>query len=88
MRYRVFWSPDAEQRLEAIFERAAIPATIAEAVREINQKLLEDANSFGESRFDNVRIGFASPLGVQFEIMEDVRTAVVFHVWQRVGKRG
>jgi hypothetical protein len=39
-------------------------------------------NKFGESRYDTVRIGFVSPLGVQFEVMQDVRTVVVYDVWR------
>ena len=37
---------------------------------------------FGESRYDAVRVGFVLPLGVQFEVFDDVRTVIVYDVWR------
>jgi hypothetical protein len=48
----------------------------------IDRHLIADPNGFGESRYDTVRVGFAYPLGVQFEVMDDVHTAVVYDVWR------
>ena len=52
------------------------------APRNIDHQLLDDPFEFGESRFDTVRIGFADPLAILFEVMDDVRTVVVFEVWR------
>jgi hypothetical protein len=43
---------------------------------------MTDPTAFGESRYDTIRVGFAYPLGVQFEVMDDVRTAIVHDVWR------
>ena len=44
------------------------------------RRLVADPLDFGESRYDQVRIGFERPLAVQFEVLEDVRTVIVFYV--------
>jgi hypothetical protein len=82
MSYRVFWSPHAEQRLEEILQDATAQAQYAAAARSIDRILAADPIGFGESRFDTVRIGFVLPLGIQYEILEDVRTVIVYDVWQ------
>jgi hypothetical protein len=81
MKYRVLWSPFAEQRLEQILQNAIDPLVITAAAREIDRILFAAPAAFGESRYDTVRIGFARPLGIHFEVMEDVRTVVVYDVW-------
>ena len=86
MTYRVFWSPHAEQRLEAIVLNADDTSRLAAAAREIDRQLVDDPNTFGESRYDAIRVGFIRPLGIQFEILEDVLTVIVFDVW-RIKKR-
>ena len=87
MSYRVFWSPHAEHRLEEILRDAAVQAECAAAAREIDQQLVSDPKRFGESRFDLVRIGFVRPLGVQYEVLHDVRTVIVYDVWRIDAKR-
>ena len=82
MKYRVLWSPQAEQRLESIIKRAAAPVEVVDASQKIDWQLLSAPNSFGESRSDQLRIGFAEPLAVLFEVMDDVRTAIVYDVWR------
>lgn len=82
MTYRVFWAPHAEEHLENIVRNAADSAILAAAAREIDQHLISDPLHFGESLYDTVRVGFVRPLGVQFEAMDDVRTVIVYDVWQ------
>lgn len=73
MTYRVLWAPYAEEQLEA--ELAGPEATVtAAAAKEIDRHLASGPNDFGESRYDTIRVGFAWPIGVQFEVMEDVGT--------------
>jgi hypothetical protein len=89
MKYRVLWAPYAEESLERML--AAAPhddAVLAAAAREIDQHLLTEPLQFGESRYDAVRIGFVRPLGVQFEVLDDVATVVVHIVWRIDGKPG
>ena len=82
MSYRVFWSPHAEQRLEEILQDAVKQAEIAASARQIDHFLASYPIDFGESRYDTVRIGFVRPLGVQYEVLEDVRTVIVYDVWR------
>ena len=81
MKYRVFWTPAAEQRLERILSSAADAPRLAAIVKAIDRLLVEDPQGFGESRYDTVRVAFLLPIGIQFEIHEDVRTVIVFDVW-------
>ena len=82
MTYRVFWAPYAESRLEQLLQSASDIAVVAGAAREIDRHLAVNPSAFGESRYDTVRVGFVRPLGVQFEVMDDVRTAIAFDVWR------
>jgi hypothetical protein len=82
MNFRVFWTPHAEKRLEAIVRNQADYAEIAGAARQIDRSLATYPIEFGESRYDTVRIGFALPLGVQYEILDDVRTVIAYDVWR------
>ncbi|HEY4232744.1 MAG TPA: hypothetical protein VGM76_04945 [Lacipirellulaceae bacterium] len=82
MSYRVIWSPFAEDWLELFLSNAAERANIAAAAKDIDQQLIADPTALGESRYDEVRIGFVRPLGVQFEVLEDVRMVVVHDVWR------
>lgn len=83
MQYRVLWSPDAEARLERLLRESEPTAfVIAGTVREIDAELFDLPNAFGESRYESIRIGFVYPLGVQFEVMEDVKTVIVHDIWR------
>ena len=82
MSYRVFWSPHAEGQLEEILRNATDAAAIAAFAREIDRFLVANPKSFGESRYDTVRVGFVRPLGIQFEVLDDVRTVIVYDVWR------
>jgi plasmid stabilization system protein ParE len=82
MSFRVFWSPHAEQQLEEILRDIGSQSQVAPAAREIDRFLAHDPARFGESRYDTVRIGFVRPLGVPFEVLEDVHTVIVYDVWR------
>lgn len=86
MQYRVLWTPEAEEKLERLLKIASDPSGVAAAAREIDQHLTAAPNEFGESRYDAMRVGYVFPLGVQFEVMEDVRTVIVHDVW-RIDRR-
>ena len=82
MQYRVLWAPYAEEKLEHLLQAASEPPLLAAAARQIDQHLITGPATFGESRYDTVRVGFVYPLGVQFEGMDDVRTVIVHDVWR------
>jgi hypothetical protein len=86
MSYRVFWSPYAEKRLETILSNAQDVSLLVLATEEIDRYLAAIPKELGESRYDTIRIGFVPPLGVQFELLDDVQTASVYDVW-RIDRR-
>ncbi len=86
MKYRVFWSPDAEIQLETILAVAGYRVDCASAARDVDGHLMSDPFGFGESRYDDVRVGFVLPLGVEYEVLKDVRTVIVHGAW-RIGNR-
>ena len=86
MKYRVFWSPDAEEEFDGILQRSTQSAQIAAAARAIDAELVRNPLDFGESRHEAVRIGFVLPLAIHFEVLEDVRTVIV-HAVSLVKKR-
>jgi len=59
---------------------------LAAGTRAIDRQLATDPNSFGESRYETVRVAFVRPLGVQYEVLDDVRTVIVYDVW-RINRR-
>ena len=72
MSYRVFWHPHAEQQLETILMSTANHAAFSHAAMEIDAHLASDPLAYGESRFDTVRIGLCRPLGIHYEVLQDV----------------
>jgi len=82
MSYRVFWHPHAELQLETILVNTANHAAFTRAAKEIDGQLASNPLRFGESRFDTVRIGFARPLGIHYEVLRDVKTVIVYDVWR------
>lgn len=82
MKHRVFWSPRAEQRLEEIAIVAADPTAVVAAARAIDKRLVHDPRNLGESREENTRIAFQGTLGIHFEVLDDVQTAIVLDVWR------
>lgn len=82
MKYRVLWTPYAEERLEGLLQVASDSTMLAAAARQLDRFLLANPVQFGESRYDSIRIGFAYPIGIQFEVMDDVRTVIVHDVWR------
>jgi hypothetical protein len=80
MPYRVFWSPDAERLFKTLHAASSESDDLAKAARSIDAQLYSNPYDFGESRHENVRIGFERPLVVQYEVLEDVQTVIVFDV--------
>lgn len=87
MTYRVFWSPHAEERLEELLRDASHQTECATAARAIDKRLANQPLDFGESRYDAVRIAFVYPLGIQYELHQDVDTVIVYDVWRIDMKR-
>jgi len=81
MRYTVLWTHTAEQDLAAIWMDARDRNSVTSAASSLDALLREQADTQGESRYGNVRIMFAPPLGVEFEVLEEDRTVYVLAVW-------
>ncbi len=82
MKFTVLWSPDAEDDLAAIWLDADDKNAITLAGNQIDASLLQDAHLQGESRDGQLRILFAPPLAIDFEVIEDDRIARVLTVWR------
>jgi len=82
MSYRVFWTPEAETTLEKLLRESEAARDLAAVAKEIDRNLTADPVHFGESRFESVRVAFVRPLGVQFEILDDMQTVIVDAVWR------
>jgi len=84
MRHHVFWIPEADVKLQDLIVQADDSQEVIRVASEIDRWLSRDPHKFGESRYENVRIGFIRPLAVQFEILEDDPTVIVLDVWRIV----
>ncbi len=81
IKYTVLWTPTAEQELAAIWMDAPDRGAVTSAASSIDALLAENADRQGESRHGNVRIMFAAPLGIEFDLLEEDRMVYVLAVW-------
>jgi plasmid stabilization system protein ParE len=79
--HTVLWTPRAEGRLATIWLHARDREAISSAAKMIDDLLRDDPLAQGESRFANVRVMFARPLGVEYEVVEDTKRVIVLNVW-------
>lgn len=82
MKHFVFWSPEADERLQALIRSAEESSDLIRVVREIDVWLARHPLDFGESRYDTVRIGVVAPLAVLFEVLDDPPTVIVLDIWR------
>jgi plasmid stabilization system protein ParE len=87
MKYTVVWTPFAERRLTVIWLAAEDRNAVTAAADFLDTALSSDAHLRGESRSENVRVLFAPPLGIDFEVSESDRVVYVLTVW-RTDRRG
>ncbi len=82
MTYRVVWHPRADNDLAVVWLAATDRTAVTLAAAELEKRLTSEPQRFGESRRSQAeRVGFQSPLGVYFEIIEDDKKVVVRHVF-------
>ena len=60
---------------------------VGSAAKELEGQLVSNPYDVGESRDRGTRVGFVKPLAVQYEVIDDVATVIVFGVW-RTDRRG
>ena len=75
-------SPAAEEDLAEIWIRANNRNAVALAVNQLDTALARDPEDQGESRQEGIRVTFAGPLGVNFEVNLDDRQVRVLAVWR------
>lgn len=84
MKFELEWDPAAENELTEIWLPAdsELRRAITEATHTIDRSLTKDPLNEGESRPNNQRIMFQTPLAVIYEVAENSRLVRVLHVWQ------
>lgn len=82
MKYTVVWGKDAEQDLASIWLASQDRDQVTYAAHLLDEMLAESADRAGESREGAVRIAFAAPLAVEFEVLPADRLAHVLAVWR------
>ena len=81
MKYTVLWTPAAEEELAAIWIDAGDRSAVTSAAAAIDNLLSSDPESRGELRFDTVRTLCVSPVGIDFEVVEQDRIVWVLFSW-------
>jgi hypothetical protein len=79
--YTVRWKRTALDRLAEIWLEASDRATINSTVEEIDRLLATQPHETGESRSEDVRVLFCSPLGAFFEVDDASDVVHVLRVW-------
>ena len=82
MNYTVRWLPKAEQELAALWLDATVRSAVTQAAHRIDQQLQQSPQDLGESRAEDIRVHFQTPLGVLFRVPTSMRLVEVVHVWK------
>jgi hypothetical protein len=78
MKYEVHWNAWAEAELAAIWLAAADRVAVTRAAAWLDDHLGRSPLQLGESRTSSVyRLAFRSPLGLEFEVIEDDKRVIV-----------
>jgi hypothetical protein len=87
--FRVEWLRDAVDELTELWIEADSPLrqAITEATHALDQELEADPYRRSESRDGDVRITFAHPLAIVFEVDPKQKIVWILHVW-RFKQRG
>ena len=85
MKYVVHWDARAEADLAAVWIAAADRAAVVRAATWFDNHLEYSPLQLGESRTSSVhRLAYYSPLGIEFEVIEDDKRVVVQAVFATV----
>lgn len=83
MSYTVTWKPSAISRLAELWEEASDRHAITEAADTIDALLHKSPTEVGESRQENTRFLFVSPLAIYFDVFPADHKVSVWAVWKR-----
>ncbi len=85
MKYEVLWDARAEADLAAVWLAATDRQAVTGAATWFDEQLARSPLQIGESRASSVhRLAFYSPLGIEFEVIEDDKRVVVQAVFAAV----
>ncbi len=87
MKYGVYLTPKAEQDLALVWVNSKDRNTVTSAVNLIDELLSDMPQSVGEVCFDAVRSLVVTPLGVDYEVIEDDHIVYVLSVWDALSRR-
>ena len=79
--YTVRWKRSAVDRLTDLWIEASDRPAVTSAVDEIDRILAADPLTAGESRSEQTRVVFISPIGVFVDIDESAQIVNVLKVW-------
>ena len=82
MIFTVTWLPDAEDELTALWLDSAERGDVTDVSNYIDQLLRQDPDQLGESRGDDLRVLFVTPLGVYVRVKPEDMLVEVIHVWK------
>jgi plasmid stabilization system protein ParE len=82
MNFTVVWLPDAELELTALWMKSSRRSEVTRASAELDRRLATSGSLEGESRPNNMRIAFETPLAIIFRVDEVNRNVVVARVWE------
>lgn len=81
MIFSVTWQIDATEELIELWSDPEVRQSVVESARKIETALSANPQDLGESRPDNVRIHFESPLAVVYEVFFTERRVNVLRLW-------
>jgi hypothetical protein len=81
VKFKVTWIPSAENRLAELWLGSRIASQITRAADRLDTLLAENPSAVGESRSEDFRIAFESPLAITFLVDEAASEVVILHVW-------
>lgn len=85
MKYEVYWDARAEADLATVWLGAADRVAVTRAASWFDEHLARSPLKLGESRASSVhRLAFYSPLGIEFEVIEDDKRVIVQAVFTSV----
>jgi plasmid stabilization system protein ParE len=82
MTYTVVWRPFAERTLIELWTDTEDRQLVTDAANTIDSLLRSDPVDVGESRSDDSRFLYVSPLAVYYDVFPDDRRVAVWAVWR------
>jgi len=82
MKWTVTWVASAQNQLADLWVTATDRGAIADASNALDSMLRLNPFGVGESRSNNNRVAYLSPLGITYDVHDEDRIVKVLAVWQ------